>query len=485
MDLLQKLQNSVVGVLPGQPCTCDLAIGPRYKVLWIKGTVCRATGNGQTAPTLGDIIGLTLGALATTTRSVGGASAPGLSKSHISSSLKERRAAITKSQRAWIEFYAGASLLRVTFEKGEMQSKPPPRGKIKGFTEASRRCLMDLMATIDASIIPFFVTLTYPDDFPTYSEEFKRDLDTLGQRLRRRWPECFILWKLEFKARKSGVNAGKVAPHYHLFLYGVPWEFRFKREARTHFSLKQESPGEDAPWTEVLKLDGGQEFVRLTTTDYDRTNGKPDGGLDTLKHWMSRNWFDIVGSMDRKHFDAGTRVERLRTMRGAFYYASKNYVGKPVDCADLEHKPGRFWGVIGRSQLKQGRHEVHAVAPQQAFILRRTIRRHRRANTAPKKRKFLREDQFSIKLYCHADSWVSRLPGLIGPYGESAPLLDKAPERARPKRPRRMEASRPASQHAKESSKLQEAVSAALAAMNEAAKARRASCWIEWSTKDD
>lgn len=425
------------------------------------------------------------GALAATPRSGGEVSDLGLSKSHISSQVKGRRAAIAKSKRAWVEFYAGASLLRVTFEKGESQCKPPPRGKIKGFTEASRRRMMDLMATIDAKIIPFFVTLTYPDHFPAYSAEFKRDLDTLGQRFLRRWPGCFIIWKLEFKARKSGANLGKIAPHYHLFVYGVPWEFRFQREARTHYTLKRSPYGEDEMWSEYLTLNGAEEFVRLRTTAYSRLNGMPEFGLDTLKHWISRNWFDIVGSKDRKHYDAGTRVERLRTTRGAFYYASKNYMGKPSDCPDLENKPGRFWGVIGRSNLKQGKHEIHPVKPEQAFILRRTIRRHRRANTPPKRRKFLRSDQFSAKLYCDADFWIARLPALIGPFRDREPELVRVHESARPKRPRKAKACQPAKHREQTTSKLQKSVSAALAAMNESAQKRRAAMWIEWSAKDD
>ena len=28
-----------------------------------------------------------------------------------------------------------------------------------------------------------------------------------------------MIWKLEFKERKSGENKRKIAPHYHLFVY--------------------------------------------------------------------------------------------------------------------------------------------------------------------------------------------------------------------------------------------------------------------------
>jgi hypothetical protein len=44
----------VVGVVPGQTATLDIPIGPRYHVIWLSGTVKRAT----VAPALTDIMGL-------------------------------------------------------------------------------------------------------------------------------------------------------------------------------------------------------------------------------------------------------------------------------------------------------------------------------------------------------------------------------------------------------------------------------------------
>jgi len=45
--------------------------------------------------------------------------------------------------------------------------------------------------------------------------------------MQRRWPGAAIIWKLEFKERQSGKNKGKIAPHYHLLVLGVPWRFGF------------------------------------------------------------------------------------------------------------------------------------------------------------------------------------------------------------------------------------------------------------------
>jgi hypothetical protein len=66
---------------------------------------------------------------------------------------------------------------------------------------------------------------------------------------------------------------------------------------------------------------------------------------------VSRNWFGVVGSGHFAHYLAGTRVERLRTIKGAFAYAGKRYMAKKEEMPVMEQKPGRYWGVIGREHL--------------------------------------------------------------------------------------------------------------------------------------
>jgi hypothetical protein len=145
------------------------------------------------------------------------ARALGLSKEHIPSRHKQGE----------LVCYRGASLLEVRLRSsgGEGTGGQHEQGKrkeITSFTDALRRRMLHLMAKIQVSEIPLFVTLTYPDSFPLYHEEFKRHLEVFCARLLRRWPGAAVIWKLEFKERKSGENKGKIAPHYHLFVYGVP-----------------------------------------------------------------------------------------------------------------------------------------------------------------------------------------------------------------------------------------------------------------------
>jgi hypothetical protein len=285
--------------------------------------------------------------------------------------------------------------------------------------------MLELMAKVQQGAVPFFVTLTYPDEFPLYREDYKRHLETFFDRLQRRWPGTSVIWKLEFQERKSGNNKGKIAPHYHLFLYGVPWMFRSKAERGRSYKLEvKEMPGERTLCVEKVKASNGSRESSWSESDGEvgGTEG-PNGevfGADSLRNWISRNWFDVVGSDQFGHYLAGTRVEKLRTTKGAFAYAAKRYVAKKEEVRGLEHKPGRFWGVVGRKNLPFGKREDRDVAAKEAVQIRRFMRRYRWANTPPEKRKFLRKSQlwsqeFTAKLFCNVEFWLERLPKLIEP----------------------------------------------------------------------
>lgn len=170
-------------------------------------------------------------------------------------------------------------------------------GGIKGFSPASRRRLLELIATVkrDAEL-PCFVTLTYPSEFPTV-ERAKRDLKVFLQRLDRRFSMAGYIWKLEPQQRG--------APHYHLLVWGV-------------------------------------DVVYLLS-------------------WVVENWYDIAGNGDRNHylFHAGLLgnspcVQQVRSFRGVWSYAAK-YLGKTFEVAQWGTKwTGRFWGVGNRKNIPLG-----------------------------------------------------------------------------------------------------------------------------------
>jgi hypothetical protein len=159
-----------------------------------------------------------------------------------------------------VEFYKGGSLVVAKRAKiCTVNSGGGIRGYIQEFSRKARRRLMQKVSMTKRDLIPMFVTLTYPSEYPSDAREWKRHLDVFDKRLRRKFPKVGYFWKLE--PQKRG------APHYHLMVWGV----------------------------EYLEL-----FMFVAGT-----------------------WYEVVNSGDEKHLRAGTRVEMVRSWRGVMAYASK------------------------------------------------------------------------------------------------------------------------------------------------------------------
>ena len=355
--------------------------------------------------------------------------APGLSKMH--KSPRNKNGGI-------LQVYRNASFMQLSSrsdasgpEGGEIGGK---RGEIGHFTDASRRRMLACLAKIENDQVPWFVTCTYPDEFDKfalYREEYKRHLELLCKRIERRFPAACCLWKLEFMPRKSGVNKGKIAPHYHIFLFGVPWAFEYREMVTDHVRLIEITPGY---WDESVHDRG--EWVKTCASYVHTAEGLSApmifksgdvANADGIREWMARNWFDIVGTGLIEHFRAGTGVEMLRSKGGAFAYASKLYAAKSEEVVLTGAKPGRFWGVVGRKNLKFGRRDVLELTHEQSVKLRRTMRRYRVAKCPPEKRGKMRKGQlfsadYTVKLSATVEFWMERLPALIG----SAPRLRQA-----------------------------------------------------------
>jgi hypothetical protein len=170
---------------------------------------------------------------------------------------------------------------------------------------------------------------------------WKNHLELFFKRLKRRFPQSCAIWKLEFQTRKSGANQGKIAPHFHLLLWGVPWEFDFQPERGKHYRVVENCPALVVWRTDVL-VEGQFVCKHLALND-------------EIVEWTRRNWFDVVASGELKHYKAGTRVDKLHSRQGAFSYASKRYVSKRSDVEKLNLKTGRFWGVFNRKHLPLGK----------------------------------------------------------------------------------------------------------------------------------
>ena len=197
------------------------------------------------------------GAVDATARSADASAAPGLLNGHISSPD-----VFNPFDEGQIEVWTGAGLIKVVKQgrhkimvEGDCIQKK--RGVIQGFSRAARRRMMHFLAKVRLNdLLPLFGTTTYPDIFPEEAAEFKRDLQTLIERLKRRFPPVGLIWRLEFKVRKSGVNVGKIAPHFHWLLWNVPRKFDCKPESGQWAKI---SKAKDGTWRETVKFyDGGK-----------------------------------------------------------------------------------------------------------------------------------------------------------------------------------------------------------------------------------
>lgn len=216
---------------------------------------------------------------------------------------------------AYLTAHSSARLVKITFP-ADRDRRPGGgvRGKVTNFSAASRLRMTRLIHTVRrASALPCFVTLTFPDMFPTF-EDAKKKIDTLFKRWKRRWPGVSALWRVEAKARRSGSQSGNVAPHFHMLVWGAGFD------------------GEKA------RLD----------------------------------WFEICGNDEYAHWRHGYNgaVELSSWEKCAAYCAE--YCAKK---GNLD-APGRQWGVHNRRALPVDRNPVRVrLTWREAWALRRTIRK--------------------------------------------------------------------------------------------------------------
>lgn len=145
--------------------------------------------------------------------------------------------------------------------------------------------------------------------------------------------------------------------------------------------LAREYPAAAAVWVLEFQKRGAPHFHLLVF------------GVARIDYrWLGRAWYEIVGSGDEKHLRAGTRVEQARKWNALQAYVSK-YVSKN-ESKDLPVPDGvgRWWGVLGRSNLEQLVEWVETVVPLATFWqlrrvfrswVRKKCRRRRRSRNSP------------------------------------------------------------------------------------------------------
>ena len=192
------------------------------------------------------------------------------------------------------------------------------RGRVRGFSRASRRNLLRRLARINRSAFRafkgrmIFVTLTYPHEYPDDPNVCKRHLKALRKRLHREYGPFAAFWRLGIQKRGAW--------HFHLLL-----------------------------------------FV-----------GPSIGPVTELRRFISSSWYEVVGKVSEGHLRAGTRVEAAKKWKQATSYAER-YLAKPEEFPE-GLQTGRIWG-IWNEQLLPVRWETVEVSLKDAFRIRRIYRK--------------------------------------------------------------------------------------------------------------
>lgn len=190
------------------------------------------------------------------------------------------------------------------------------KGDIRSFSKNSRHRMMKKMNRVDFSKdkISYFITLTYPDPYPTDGEIYKSDLDLFFKRLKREFGDLSYMWKLEVQFKRG-------APHFHLILF-------FKKRFNIQY----------------------------------------------VKEWISLNWFEVA-QRDREtknedHLKVGTNVKIVKTLRQLTNYVTKYITKKEQD--DKLANQGRYWGCS--RNWDDVKLEHHELTGQQLIIFRRLLK---------------------------------------------------------------------------------------------------------------
>lgn len=314
------------------------------------------------------------------------------------------RSELRWSSRARVRAAIDGRFLQVGFLSHEPGRGGGKRGVVCGFSPGSRRRMQRRLAQVSVKAdLPAFITLTIPDsaidggysgssfEYRLLCERVHGWLDTWLKRLKRELPKAAGIWKMEGKRRLSGVFEGKLVPHLHLMLWGVPTVSYWNgaREAADYvFEWRSRGAGQ-ARWEFGLRRAGCDMGPCPVSWD-----------MCSLSEWVSVSWYHVVGSGDIKHLEAGTRVERVRSQRGVSSYCSK-YLAK-VDGVDDVPLYGRCWGIHNRVAMPWAQLVEIEIDGDAGYRLRRVMRRYVEHCRG---RSYTVRNGCGMTVFCDAERW--------------------------------------------------------------------------------
>lgn len=358
--------------------------------------------------------------------------------------------------RPLLRFSDGGRLVKLGFARSpgaDWNSEHFPgrggkRGACKGFSFGSRRRMLDRLNTVkvDASL-PVFLTCTLPDDVfndnaAEFAKEAKHWLDNFTKRLLRVVPGACGFWRIEWQSRKSGKYEGKLVPHFHLLVWGLPERSLGDRQivqdgvivglvpvSESYVPLpdhqlalqfvKVVSSAPDKPDAAVsmtcsgasgveARFQGSRKFVNRCERLYTQAclaQAFPDHPLAeqarnlSFTDWASLAWYHVVASGNVDHLTAGVRVEKVKTWGGVMSYCAK-YMAK-ADSAFLSDLAfGRSWGVFNRKCMPWAEIVEVPLDCEMGVRLRRVARRYL-------ERRFGRRvlAPYGVTLYCDVQNF--------------------------------------------------------------------------------
>jgi hypothetical protein len=231
-------------------------------------------------------------------------------------------------RNASVSFAIGGSVATVSFEDTKIGNRQGSssshrgggiRGKIRGFSRGSRRNLLRRLAAINRSAFRsfegkvYFLTLTYPHEWPENPNVSKRHLKAFLKRLERRYGRFAAFWRLGIQKRGAW--------HYHLLLF----------TPRSSF-----------------------------------------GSVRELRHFVAFSWYEVCGKVSEGHLQAGTNVEVVRKWH-AMRSRAERYLAKEEEFPE-DMQTGCVWAVWN-ADLLPVRWEMVQVSLIDAYRIRRVFRK--------------------------------------------------------------------------------------------------------------
>lgn len=201
-----------------------------------------------------------------------------------------RRIDLPRRMGRWVCVATG-DLLKLQFQQAwPALPKNATRGAIGVFSNGARRRMLDRINAIDWSSVRrgLFLTFTYPDLFKDRKvKERTQDRYLMWRYLEKHMDRKVpILWRTEWKLRKTGKHVGQLMPHHHL----VAFEYEYLPCATWNAWWKQTLGWDDYVNTDVRMLKDGQHAAKYIS----KYVAKPDADSLVVNAYLNnrvgRSW---------------------------------------------------------------------------------------------------------------------------------------------------------------------------------------------------